>query len=160
MQNYVRAFSLLLAGVVSLFLTPLLPTARGDGFIVIHNPPPVMVPGHFQFAPLEVTYHHVTVEIHDRVATTTVDQDFYNPNSQRLEGTYLFPLPEGSHIDKFSMEIDGKMTDAELLPADKARDLYEEIVRRMRDPALLEYAGRDAFKVRIFPFEPNSHKPV
>ena len=30
----------------------------------------------------------------------------------------------------------------------------------MRDPALLEYAGRDAFKVRIFPIEPNSHKPI
>ena len=160
MQNYVRAFGLLLAGFVSLFMTRLIPTARGDGFIVIHNPPPVMVPGHFSFAPLEVTYHHVTVEIHDHVATTTVDQDFYNPNSQRLEGTYLFPLPEGSHIDKFSMDIGGKMTDAELLPADKARELYEDIVRKTRDPALLEYAGRDAFKVRIFPFEPNSHKPV
>ena len=88
-----------------------------------------------------MTYHHVTVEIHDHVATTTVDQDFYNPNGQRLEGTYLFPLPEGSHIDKFSMDIGGKMTDAELLPADKARELYEEIVRKTRDPALLEYAG-------------------
>ena len=160
MQNYVRTFALLLAGVVSSFMAPLVSTARGDGFIVIHNPPPTMVPGHFQFAPLEVTYHHVTVEIHDHVATTRVDQDFYNPNSQRLEGTYLFPLPQGSHIDKFSMDIGGKMTDAELLPADKARELYEEIVRKTRDPALLEYAGRDAFKVRIFPFEPNSHKPI
>jgi Ca-activated chloride channel family protein len=160
MQNYVRAFTLLRATVVSLFLAALVPTVRGDGFIVIHNPPPVMVPGHFQFAPLEVTYHHVTVEIHDHIATTTVEQDFYNPNSQRLEGTYLFPLPEGSHIDKFSMDIGGKMTDAELLPADKARALYEEIVRKTRDPALLEYAGRDAFQVHIFPFEPNSHKPV
>ena len=41
------------------------------------------------------------------------------------------------------MEIGGKMMDAELLPADKARRIYEDIVRTMRDPALLEYAGRD-----------------
>src|SRR4026209_1767187 len=58
------------------------------------------------------------------------------------------------------MEIGGKMMDAELLPADKARRIYEDIVRKMRDPALLEYAGRDLFKVRIFPIEPRSRKPI
>jgi len=47
------------------------------------------------------------------------------------------------------MEIGGKMVDAELLPAEKARQIYEDIVRKMRDSALLEYAGRDLFKVRI-----------
>src|ERR1700675_3023845 len=52
------------------------------------------------------------------------------------------------------------MMEAELLPADKARGIYEDIVRKMRDPALLEYAGRDLFKVRIFPIEPRSRKPI
>lgn len=33
-------------------------------------------------------------------------------------------------------------------------------MRKLRDPALLEYAGRDLFKVRIFPIEPNSKKRV
>jgi Ca-activated chloride channel family protein len=133
--------------------------ARADGFIIIHNPPQP-VPGHFSFAPLEVTYHHVTVDINDQVATTSVDQEFYNPNPRQLEGTYLFPLPSGSHIDKFAMDVNGTMMEAELLAADKARSLYEDIVRKARDPALLEYVGRDAFKVRIFPIEPNSRKRV
>jgi Ca-activated chloride channel family protein len=134
------------------------PLTRADGFIVISDGP--AVPGHFTFAPLEVTYHRVTVDVTDQVAVTNVDQEFYNPNARQLEGTYLFPLPEGSHIDKFSMDINGKMMDAELLPADKAKSLYEEIVRKAKDPALLEYIGRDAFKVRIFPIEPNSRKHV
>ncbi len=94
------------------------------------------------------------------MAVTTVDQEFFNPNDAQLEGTYLFPLPEGAHIDRFSMDINGKMMEAELLPADKARAIYEDIVRRAKDPALLEYAGRDAFKVRIFPIEPRSRKRV
>ena len=79
---------------------------------------------------MEVRYHRVSVEIDDRVATTSVDEELYNPGDQRTEGTYLFPLPAGAHIDKFSMDINGTQTDAELLPADKARSLYEEIVRR------------------------------
>ncbi len=141
---------------MAMVVVPIL--SRADGFIVIHDAP--TVPGHFTFAPLEVTYHHVTVDINDQVATTNVDQEFYNPNGRQLEGTYLFPLPAGSHVDKFSMDVNGRMMDAELLPADKARAMYEEIVRRAKDPALLEYVGRDAFKVRIFPIEPNARKHV
>jgi Ca-activated chloride channel family protein len=130
-----------------------------DGFIVVPDPPH-HIPGHFSFAPLEVTFHKVTVDVKDLVATTTVDQEFFNPNDAQLEGTYLFPLPAGAHIDRFSLDINGRMMEAELLPADKARAIYEDIVRRAKDPALLEYAGRDAFKVRIFPIEPRSRKRV
>jgi Ca-activated chloride channel family protein len=133
--------------------------ALADGLIVIHTP--TRVPhGHYAFAPLEVTYHHVNVKIDGQVATTAIDQEFYNPNPQRLEGTYIFPVPKGAQINKFTMEIGGRQVEAELLPADKARRIYEDIVRTMRDPALLEYAGRDLFKVRIFPIEPHSRKRI
>src|SRR5881394_845724 len=145
--------------ILAVGLLGILSNACGDGFIVVERPFLVR-PGHFPFAPLEVTSHHVEVKIDGQVAITSIDQEFYNPNDQRLEGTYMFPVPKGAHIDKFSMEIGGKMVDAELLPADKARTIYEDIVRKMRDPALLEYAGRDLFKVRIFPIEPRSRKPI
>src|SRR3954453_18087818 len=148
-----------LALVIGLFLLVGISLARGDGFIVIEHPI-YIPPGHFPFAPLEVTSHQVNVKIDGQVAITSIDQEFYNPNDQRLEGFYMFPVPKGAHIDKFSMEIGGKSVDAELLPADKARGIYEDIVRKMRDPALLEYAGRDLFKVRIFPIEPPSRKPI
>lgn len=132
--------------------------ALADGLIIIRNGP--VVPGHFAFAPLEVTYHRVDVKIDDQVAVTTVDQEFYNPNPRQLEGEYMFPLPPGSHVDNFAMDINGQMQAAELLSTDKARKIYEDIVRQSRDPALLEYAGRDALRARIFPIEPNSRKRV
>lgn len=148
-------------------------SARADGLIVIdrivgddtpdfarHPIPWPQPPHHHFFAPLEVAYHHVNVKIDGQIATTSVDQEFYNPNSQRLEGTYLFPVPKGAQIDKFTMDIGGKQVEAELLPADKARKIYEDIVRKMRDPALMEYAGRDVFKVRVFPIEPHSSKHI
>lgn len=111
-------------------------------------------------SPLEVSSTKADVKIRDQVATTKVEQEFYNPNSQRLEGTFLFPVPKGAQIDKFTMLINGKPAEAELLAAEKARSIYEDIVRRQRDPALLEYAGRDLFRVRIFPIEPNERKHV
>ncbi len=152
-------------------LSALLP-ALADGFIIIHDPLPVppiyppirppMPPPHrtYVFAPLEVSYHHVNVRIKEQVAVTSVDQEFYNSNPRQLEGTYIFPVPKGAQIDKFSMEIGGKEVEAELLAADKARKIYEDIVRSLKDPALLEYAGQDVFKVRIFPIEPNSRKRI
>jgi Ca-activated chloride channel family protein len=133
--------------------------AFADGFIVITQP--VHVPtGHFAFAPLEVSNHHVNVKIDGQICTTTVDEDFHNPNQQVLEGTYLFPIPKNAQIDKFTMQIDGKETGAELLNADQARNIYEDIVRRRLDPALMEYADRGVFKVRVFPIEPGGHKQV
>src|ERR1051326_4575845 len=117
-------------------------------------------PRPYVFAPMEVSYVKVNTRINNQVAVTSVDQEFYNPNSSRLEGTFVFPIPKGAHIDTFTMEIDGKQAEAELLSADKARHIYEDIVRKLKDPALLEYSGRDIFKVRIFPIEPNSKKRI
>jgi Ca-activated chloride channel family protein len=149
--------------MLSLFLVLAALPVFADGFIVVKDfnwRPPGNGPRAYSFAPLEVSWHHVNVSINGQVATTSVDQEFYNPNPQRLEGTYLFPVPKGAQIDKFTMDIGGKQVPAELLPADKARQIYEDIVRQMRDPALLEYADRDVFKVRIFPIEPNSSKHI
>src|SRR6266550_4978355 len=146
-------------GFAALVLLCLARTLLADGLIIVENPEH-KVPGHFPFAPMEVNYHHVDVAIDDAVAVTSVDQEFYNPSAARTEGTYLFPLPRGAHIDKFSMDINGHQAEAELLSADKARAIYEDIVRKTRDPALLEYVGQDAFKVRIFPIEPNSTKHI
>ncbi len=121
-----------------------------------HFPPPRPHP----FAPLEVKHVKAEARIKDQVAVTSIDEEFFNPNSARLEGTFVFPIPKGAHLDKFSMEIDGKQVDAELLSADKARHIYEDIVRKLKDPALLEYSGRDILKVRIFPIEPHSRKRI
>ncbi len=126
-------------------------------------PPPNqhrLPPPRTSWAPLEVSYTKADVKIQDQLATTSIEQEFYNPNPRQLEGTFLFPVPKGAQINKFTMEINGKRVQAELLLADKARGIYEDIVRSLRDPALLEYAGRDLFKVRIFPIEPNSRKRI
>lgn len=49
------------------------------------------------------------------------------------------------------MYINGKETEGEILDAQKARKIYEDILRRMKDPALLEYQNQQLLRVRIFP---------
>lgn len=132
--------------------------AFADGLIVV--PPNVPDQPHLRNVPLAVKYHRVSVTVKGRVAVTEVDQVFVNPNPRRLEGTYLFPLPKNATIDRFSMWLDGKELKAELLDAGKARQIYQDIVRRQLDPALLEYAENEVFRARIFPIEPHGEKRV
>ena len=171
-----KRISAFLASLVLIGISFSVPKALADGLIIVHEahwlpiprpphpnpprPPRPLPPAPRVYAPLEVVYHHVNVKIDGQIATTSVDQEFYNPNNRQLEGTYLFPVPRGAQIDKFTMDIGGKMVEAELLPAAKARQIYEGIVRKAKDPALLEYADRDVFKVRIFPIEQNSKKRI
>ena len=124
-------------------------------------PPPHWIPRPIhRFTPLEIRQVKATATIKDQVAQTRIEQEFYNPNPGQLEGTFILPLPKGAHLEKFRMDVNGKMTDAELLTADKAKRIYEEIVRKAKDPALLEYVGQDLIKVRIFPIEGNSTKKI
>ena len=124
---------------------------------VIFRPP---MPEQNFTVPLSVTRHHVTVDIKDIAASTKVDQAFYNHENRVIEGLYIFPLPIGASISGFAMDIEGKMTKGELLDADKARSIYENIVRQMRDPGLLEFFGTGLFKTRIYPIEPLKEKQV
>ncbi|MFZ2957564.1 MAG: VIT and VWA domain-containing protein [Candidatus Ozemobacteraceae bacterium] len=110
--------------------------------------------------PLSVTYHRVKVDIKETAASTRVDQAFYNHEPRTVEGMYIFPLPPGASISGFAMDIEGTMTKAELLDADKARGIYEDIVRQMRDPGLLEFMGTGLFKARIYPIEGLKEKKV
>lgn len=128
-----------------------------DGFIVVPEPPRNIIKTAF---PLEVKYHRVNADLNDQSAVTYIDQEFYNPTGAMLEGFYVFPVPENAVIKKFTMFINGTETEAELLDAKKATQIYEDIVRKSLDPALLEYQGRGIFKVRIFPIEPGSTKRV
>lgn len=103
---------------------------------------------------IQIKSHSIETVIEGQTATTTLTQVFYNPNQWQLEGTYMFPLPPEAAISDFQMTMDGKMVKGELLPADKARTIYRETVRRMIDPGLLEYAGRGLFQASVFPILP------
>jgi len=124
------------------------------------RPAPPILPPHFKPFPLELRSEKAAVSIDGQSVRTEIEQVFHNPSYNRLEAWFILPLPAGSVIADFSMTVNGKELTAELLDAAKARKIYEDIVRSLRDPALLEYNGQDLFKVRIFPIEPNEDKRV
>lgn len=109
---------------------------------------------------LVIRYHHVDVTIEDQIAVTRVDQVFYNPNEWVVEGTYVFPLPLDATVTEFTLWVDGSPVKGEVLDAEAARAYYEETVRELRDPALLEYQGRGAVKASVFPIQPKDERRI
>ncbi len=102
----------------------------------------------------------VKAETTGDVAEMTIEHVFRNDSEEQLEGTFRFPMPEGSLLVGLAMEIDGKMMDGELVERDKARKAYEEVVDKMLDPALLEWENGSTFKLRVFPVEAKRTKRV
>lgn len=125
-----------------------------QGFIIPHPHPPHHLP-----LP-KLTEHKVDVNIIDQAAKVEVTQVFYNDSKRMIEGNYYFPLPKEASVSDFKMYADGKVLSGELLDKKEARTIYEDIVRRNIDPALLEYVDHNLFSAKIFPIPPNKERKI
>lgn len=104
--------------------------------------------------------HRVNVTIDNQLATTRIEQVFVNESERPAEGTYIFPLPRGAAVSDLIMYVNGEPIQAKILGADEAEQIYQEIVRQLRDPALLQYIGQDAIQASVFPIQPHSEMKI
>jgi Ca-activated chloride channel family protein len=111
----------------------------------------IVIPEDPKIPPLALERHHVRVEIHHPVATTEVEQIFVNHTDRPLEAQYVFPIPPGAAINRFTMLVNGQEKAGDLLEREEARRIYQQIVSRVQDPGLLEYLGGNLFRMSLFP---------
>jgi Ca-activated chloride channel family protein len=102
----------------------------------------------------------VQAKLADQIARVQVSQKFTNTGSVPLEVCFVFPLPYDGAIDRLTLLVDGKEYEAKLLAKEEARRRYEEIVRKNRDPALLEWVGNSMFQSSVFPVPPGASRTV
>ncbi len=100
------------------------------------------------------------IDINGRIAQTTVTETFENRGATVGEADFLFPLPAGAAFEELRLEIDGELVAGEILDAARAKETYERIVRELRDPALVEWAGLGMVRTRIFPFRAGERRTV
>jgi Ca-activated chloride channel family protein len=110
--------------------------------------------------PFSVKSLRVDSVINDSLVETTVEQTFVNHSRVQQEGTYLFPLPDGASITSLSLRAGDRVLEGKLMTRAEARAIYESIVRRRKDPALLEYVGRGLFRASVFPIPPRSERTL
>jgi len=120
----------------------------------------MLIPKDESIPPLAIESQRVDIQIKDGTATARIEQVFRNSVDRNLEAVYVFPLPENASISDFALYINGKRTSGELVEKDKARRTYEDIVRRMKDPGLLEHIGGNLFRVSVFPVPANGLQKI
>src|SRR5437773_9326307 len=102
----------------------------------------------------------VQVNVTGRVARVTVEEWFRNAGAVLDEGNYLYPLPGEAVFSDFSLWQGDRELKGEPMDAAQARAIYEDIVRRKRDPALIELAGHGLLRARVFPIAPGETRKI
>jgi Ca-activated chloride channel homolog len=102
----------------------------------------------------------VRTELINGVLRYEVTETFVNRGYGIGEADYLFPLPKGAAFQDLKLSINGELVSGEAMNANQARQIYEQIVRQRRDPALVEWVGYGLLRTRIFPIAPGEEKKV
>ena len=120
----------------------------------------MLIPTEKALPPLALVDQKVTITIEDQVAVTRIEQSFRNHTGRELEATYLFPVPKGASVRKFTMWVNGVEQTGEIVEAVQARKIYTDIVARSHDPGLLEYMNHQLIKLRVFPVPPKGDQKI
>ncbi len=144
-------------GLFSILILLLLaaPTEAQDRFAPEPPPPHPVIQ-----RDLTLTAMDIDIDIRNGTARTVVTQTLRNDTNHVAEGKWMMPLPDGATITDFTL-IDGdNALTPEILDSDEARGIYQDIVRRMKDPGLLEYQNNRSVSVSVFPFQPGQSRQV
>ncbi|MBN1566890.1 MAG: VWA domain-containing protein [Acidobacteria bacterium] len=96
----------------------------------------------------------------EQVAVTTLEISLANHSSIRQEAELLVPVPDGAVVRGFAFQGPNAEPTAELLPRETAAGTYHGLVARIRDPALLEFAGYSLLRSSVFPIEAHGSQKV
>ncbi|MCC7541775.1 MAG: VWA domain-containing protein, partial [Deltaproteobacteria bacterium] len=112
--------------------------------------------------PLVIRRLDVRVSVHDDLAITEVDQVFFNPASDTVEGLYRVRVPIGAVLSQFAVDRDGRLVQGYVREKAQARAAYEAQVYRgsTDDPALLEWVAPGSYKAQIYPIPPGATRRI
>ena len=103
---------------------------------------------------------HVNVDVDEGMAVTQLREILRNDGRGIAEARFVLPLPSGAVVHDASLRIDGVLVEAQVLRAGEARKTYEDIVRRMIDPALIEYLDDGLLTTQVFPIPPGGTREL
>ncbi|KPK76483.1 MAG: hypothetical protein AMJ79_06500 [Phycisphaerae bacterium SM23_30] len=103
--------------------------------------------------PIRITEVIAKVDIIDQVAITTLEVHLKNPSRSRQEAEVIMPVPDGAIIRGFAFEGSAAEPTARILPKEEARRIYNQLVSKIKDPALLEFIGYNLVRSCVFPVE-------
>ncbi len=109
---------------------------------------------------IEITDVEVLIDIIESTATTTIEIRLQNTSNSRQEAELIVPVPDGAIVRGFAYDGPEGMITAEVLAKEEARRIYQELVSKIRDPALVEFIGYNLIRSSVFPVEAQGKRKV
>jgi len=109
---------------------------------------------------VEITEISALIDILESTATTTIEIRLENRSSRRQEAELIVPVPDGAVIRGFAYDGPHGQITAEVLPKDEAKRIYQQLVSKIRDPALVEFVGYNLIRSSVFPVEAGGKQKI
>lgn len=102
------------------------------------------------------------VTVRGDLAITTIDQWFFNPSSETVEGLYTFNAPPGAILQMFGVDRRGQIVEGIVKEKQQAAAQYQAQVYRgsTHDPALLEWDAPGRYHAKLYPIAGGSTRRV
>jgi len=109
---------------------------------------------------LPIVDEQLNVDIDGQYASTRLRQTFHNLSGDRVEGLYSLRAGPGAKADGFAYWNGEQKIVGEVFERGVARQVYQNVTRRRRDPGLLEETGDGVFSFAVSPIAPGERKRV
>ncbi len=109
---------------------------------------------------IKVTGVDVQIDILESTATTTIVLHLENRTSRRQEAEIILPVLAGAVVKGFAYDGAHGLITAQVLARDEARRIYERLVAKLRDPALVEFIGLNLIRSNVFPVAPHGKQKI
>ena len=112
--------------------------------------------------PLAIQRLSARVTIDHDFAITEVDETFFNPSAEVVEGLYRFRTPEGATLHRFGVDREGVIVWGRVKEKQAAAAQYQANVYEgsKEDPALLEWDAPGVYRARLYPIGPGESRRV
>jgi Ca-activated chloride channel family protein len=109
---------------------------------------------------VRITRVDATIHIVEAAAQTTLDISLQNTTSTRQEAELIIPIADDAVVSGFAYDGTSDQVTAEVLPRAEAERIYNQLVSKIRDPALAEFIGYNLIGTSVFPIQPNGQQKI
>ncbi len=127
---------------------PFRPTDAQSGTLIMATP--------FGNRPATRLNTDIIIQASGMIARTSVRQTFRNDGPHRVEGIYVFPLPDGAAVDRMRLHIGERVIEGEIREKEQAKREYTEARQAGKRTSLVEQQRANLFTTSIANLEPGA----
>ncbi|MEM7235099.1 MAG: VIT domain-containing protein, partial [Planctomycetota bacterium] len=116
--------------------------------------------GEGEIVPVPLEHTAVNASISGYIATVEVAQQFHNPFDQKIEASYVFPLPQDAAVTDFLMTVGERTIRGVIRNREEAQKIYTEAKRQGYVASILTQERPNIFTQKVANIEPGKRIDV